>query len=77
MIMNKDSSKSSPSMVADYQMRLEYLIITRQIIHSLKINGSWLSNLLKLLNLLKWLTYRSDYFTFYNNMSQKRNIDDV
>ena len=64
--------KKNPSMVAHHQI-LEYSIIMHQIIHSFKIDTSWLLNLLKLL-LLVLLIYGNHYLMFYNNMEQKTNL---
>ena len=63
-------------MVGHHQAILEYSIIMYQIIPSFEIDTSCiefikLMNLLKFLILLKWMIYRNDYLTFYNDMDQK------
>ena len=53
MIMQEDSDKSYPLMVAYRQMMFEYSIIMHHIIHSFEIDTFLLLNLLKLSILLK------------------------
>ena len=53
MIMQEDSDKSHPLMVAYHQMMFEYSIIMHHIIHSFEIDTFLLLNLLKLSILLK------------------------
>ena len=54
-------------------MKLEYAIISQQIIHSFEVETFWLSNLLKRLLLLKWVIYGNDYLAFCNNIGNFRN----
>ena len=77
MIMQEDSDKSYPLMVAYHQMMFEYSIIMHHIIHSFEIDTFLLLNLLKLSILLKRLIYRNKYLTFHNKMDQKGNLGDM
>ena len=76
MVIQENSNKLFPSMVAHYEVALEYLIIKQEIIYFFEIDT------FKLLNLLKWLILNSliclnDYLTFYNKMGQRGNLGDM
>ena len=46
----------------------------QQIICSFEVDTSWLLNLMKLLISLKWLIYRNDNLTFYDNMVREETL---